>query len=178
MQKFEKKDKKNSFFDDSKLIRDRIKAEQRGDFPSQPARFSEKKTFLLFFFWFLTVFIAIFTVGTFFWPKILPKSALYAGSVSFFSGFILIFVVFYCKKKYGALIEFAVSTFVRTGIPLIAALVFFLTFDKILFNFTVLTLALFYLLLIPFEVWVLLPRLSKSENKPVEQGTNPPTPKL
>lgn len=68
------------------------------------------------------------------------------------------------------MVDFAVSMAIRTGIPLVAALVFFLAFDNIIFNVTVLTMVVFYLAMLPFEVWVMLPGSRKKAEKPATEN--------
>lgn len=131
-----------------------------------PSRFSFRVTLFLFLVWFLIVFLAVLGGGTLFFPAYFPKTAFCAGAAAFLAGIIQIIVSWYIRLKYGVLVDFLVGMFARTGIPLIAALVFFLLFDNILFKYSVLTLAVFYLLLMPFEVWLSFPRLDSSEAKP------------
>lgn len=125
--------------------------------PKPTARFRFFTTLALFLGWFGVVFSLILTVGTVYWPEFFPKSALYSGGIALFAGISQIIALYYCRRKYGVLVEFAVSMLFRTGFPLIAALVFFLLFDNILFKCTVLALGGFYLLLTPLEVWLSIP---------------------
>lgn len=139
-------------------ISKRLKGERAGDFPSRPTRWSPRKTTA----WFLAYFFVVAAVLTAFFPffniryYIMGIGA--AGTVSLVTGLLLIASVFYCKHHYGALVEFGVSTAIRTGIPLVAGLAFYLAFDKILLYYSVYLLAVFYAVLFPMEVWVFLPQ--------------------
>lgn len=85
------------------------------------------------------------------------RAILYAAAAVFLAGNLCIAVTYYCKKRYGALVEMTAASAVRTGIPLLAVLAFYLSFDKITFRAAVLSLAAFYVLSLPFEVWIGLP---------------------
>lgn len=159
-EKNEKNRKNFENFSDALPFEDEKSAER----PKSTARFGFFTTLALFLGWFGVVFSLILAVGTVYRPEFFPKSALYAGGIALFAGISQIVALYYCRRKYGVLVEFAVSMLFRTGFPLVAALVFFLLFDNILFKCTVLALGGFYLLLTPLEVWLSIP--TTVENRP------------
>ncbi|MGI5831386.1 MAG: hypothetical protein ACOX6D_02470 [Thermoguttaceae bacterium] len=148
---------RHSLVKDIKTPKDRFRRETDGKFPASPSRFSLSTA--LFFYW---IYAAVIYGGAvclirFFCEAYPLRAAFYAGGVVFTAGNLAICCAFYCKKKYGALVELLVSLAVRTGLPLAVALVLCCTMDKILGRAVILTLAAFYVLTLPFEVWVTLP---------------------
>lgn len=119
----------------------------------------------LYWFVLLVVFALTSVAGRALYPESFPKVSLIVAAVFVVLGGLLHCVNIWICGKYSILAEYAVKMSVRTGIPLLATLVFFLSFDNILFKRSVLTLALFYLVLFPTEVWATLPR---SERKSEE----------
>ena len=143
-----------------------VAAEKKGIFPQNPHRWSLKKTLFAFFLWFFAVFFLVLFLGETFWPALFPNAALISGAVIFGSGLFLIFGSCIIRARYGLLVEFAFALTARTGLPLAAALAFFGAFDNILFNAVVLTMVAFYLAMLPFEVWMMLPVGQKSTGPP------------
>ena len=151
-------------------LRSQIQAEKNGFFPSQPSRWGVGTTLFAFFLLFSAVFCVVLIVGEAFWPAFFPKAAFFSGGVILFTGLFLIFTSCIIKSKYGVIVDFAVSMAIRTGIPLAAALAFFWVFDNIILNVTILTMVVFYLAMLPFEVWVMLPGSRKSAEKPAPKN--------
>lgn len=153
--------KKRSVRNDFRTLGERFQAERHGDCPAHPARFSLPTTILLFWGYSIAVFSGLTMILAFFYPNYRLEAAVWAGAVVFIAGHFTLLGTFYCKKKFGALVEMAFGSVMRTGIPLAAVLVFYFTIDKILFKMTVITLVVFYMVTLPFEVWVFLPKPKK-----------------
>jgi len=118
-----------------------------------------KRTALFWFVFILTAIGGLWAESTYF-AESYPKMALAAGAVFFFTGVIYSAALYYLNGRCGILAEYAVGAGIRSGIPLFSALVIFLIFDNILPRCSVITLAVFYLFLTPFEVWMTLPENS------------------
>ena len=92
------------------------------------------------------------------------------GSICFFSCFFAVVVSYYWRKSYGmGQTDVLLATAIRTGIPLVGALVFFAILDNNILNGVLLTLAGYYILMFAFEVKLTLPRptdtTSTAENR-------------
>ena len=148
----------HSLLRDAKILKDRFRGEYGGKFPAPPPRFSIRTALLLYWGYVLLMTALFLFAGPLFERGFSAPAALYAGLTVLVSGSGVIFCAFYCKKKYGALVEMLLSSALRTGIPLLVALVFYFTMDKMILRSAILTLAAFYVLTLPFVVWVTLPR--------------------
>ena len=121
----------------------------------------------------LVVFVLTSVGGRALYPESFPMVSMVVAAVFVLLGLLRYGTDLWFRGKYGVLADYAITMGVRTGVPLLAALVFFLSFDNILSKRCVLTLALFYLFLFPAEVWTSLPRprvqTDQRENSPQEQ---------
>ena len=148
----------HSLLRDAKVLKNRFRGEYGGKFPAPPPRFSVCTALFLYWGYLLLLTALFFFAGPLLRKGFPLSAALYGGLTVLVSGSGVIFCAFYCKKKYGALVEMLVSSAIRSGIPLLAALVFYFTMDKMILRAAILTLAAFYVLTLPFVVWVTLPR--------------------
>ena len=149
---------KRSVLNDAKLLKEEFSREAHGLRTAQQARFAVSTAFLLYWGYFAFLCGAAYILLPHFSERITPRVLLYAAGAVFLARNANIAAVYYCKTKFGALVEMTVSSALRTGIPLTAVLVFYLAIDKILLKSAVLTLFGFYVLTLPFEVWLFLPR--------------------
>ena len=106
----------------------------------------------------LVVFVLTSVGGHALYPDSFPMVSAVVAAVFVLLGLLRYGTDLWFRGKYGVLADYAITMGVRTGVPLLAVLVFFLSFDNILSKRCVLTLALFYLFLFPAEVWTSLPR--------------------
>ena len=141
---------------DAKVIRDSFRGGGE-KFPALPPRFSLTKTLLLFWVYSAVVSGAVLALFNAFTKGYPLCAALVAALAVFLSGNLSILCAFFGKKKFSALAEMLVTSAVRTGLPLVVALVFYFAVDKIVSKPAILTLAALYVLTLAFEVWVALP---------------------
>ncbi len=113
--------------------------------------------------------LLVSVIGSALRPVFFPKVSILTGFVFVISGLAQKGMDRIVRRKCGVLAKCLLEMSVRTGIPLLATLAFFLCFDKILSKYCVLTLALYYLLLFPVEVWSSLMRRKMLEE---ESGQN------
>ena len=141
---------------DAKVIRDSFRGGGE-KFPALPPRFSLTKTLLLFWVYSAVVSGAVLALFNAFTKGYPLRAALVAALAVFLSGNLSILCAFFGKKRFSALVEMLVTSTVRTGLPLVVALVFYFAVDKIVSKPAILTLAALYVLTLAFEVWVALP---------------------
>ncbi|MDD3586566.1 MAG: hypothetical protein PHQ75_05245 [Thermoguttaceae bacterium] len=75
------------------------------------------------------------------------------------AGALALITTWFVRRRYGiGLIDMLVAMIIRTGIPMVGALVIFTLLDNNILNKAILSLAGYYLALFPFEVRASIPR--------------------
>ncbi len=81
------------------------------------------------------------------------------GVICYSAGALALVATWFVRRRYGiGLIDMLVAMIIRTGIPMVGALVIFALLDNNILNKAILSLAGYYLALFPFEVRSSMPR--------------------
>lgn len=118
-------------------------------------RFSLGKSLGIFLGYWLVVFFLIVSGGKVLGQKDFYIPAGIAGGILLASGFFYLLSLYFTRRRFAnPLFGFLVGIVAKTGVPLVAALVIYCVLGKILFNKTAVTLVIFYMFVMPFEIWL------------------------
>lgn len=121
-------------------------------------------------------FLAIVIIGSIIYycvyGNIFLIGSVICGLTCYVAGMLALITTWLTRRRYGiGLSDTLVAAGVRTGIPMIGALVIFALLDNNILNKAILSLAGYYLALFPFEVTLSVPRGTTQASRPAE--TNP-----